>query len=145
MAEIQLGTGVVWGTDGISFSTAESPSQLFATGKVMSVAFTHGGEWQEIRGQDGRVMTVVIPDTVIDIEVEIVPTGTTKALAQASFVLPNRGDRVTFTNSQDAEATGGIACNYMDGSKNLSNTGQASMKFKLRQYDGAVKAPVAAS
>lgn len=138
MAEIQLGTGVVWGTDGVSMSG----TGVYATGKVMSVGYTLDGEWQEIRGQDGKVLTVVIPDSVESIDVEIIPTGATKAAAIACNILPARGAAITFTDTGDAENSSGRVYHFKSGSKSKSNTDKGTLKFALVRYDDATLATI---
>ena len=138
MAEIQLGTGVVWGTDGVSMTG----TGVHATGKVRSVAYSLDGEWQEIRGQDGKVITVVIPDAVETIEVEVIPTGATKAAAIACYILPARGAQVTFTDTGDAELSSGLVFAFMAGKKNKTNTGEGTLSMTLKRYDAATLAVV---
>lgn len=141
MAEIQIGTGVIYGTDGVSMAG----TGVYATGKVLSVGYNLGGEYVEVRGQDGKVITVIIPDSVEEIDVEIVPTGSTKAAAIACYILPARGALVTFTDTSDAENSTGRTFIFKSGTKNKTNTDKGTMRFNLTRYDDTNHAVVAAS
>jgi hypothetical protein len=133
MAVIQLGTPLVWATNGVTFTG----SGVYATGKVMSVGYTLDGEWTEVRGQLGAVLTVVIPDSVETVECEVIPTGASLAAAVAANVLPARGAAVTFTDTDDAENSSGRIFYFKSGSKAKSNTDKSTLKMTLVRYDDA--------
>ena len=128
MANVQRGTiAVSW-----SLVTTVSGTGT-GTGTVQSVDFTEESDEKAIKGADGATACVVFSDQRQTCTVEIIPSGTTKALAKAANVLPAVGATITLTDADDTEvaATTWI---FLGGSKRKSVDDNAVITMNLRKY-----------
>ena len=128
MANVQRGTiAVSW-----SLVTTVSGTGV-GTGTVQSVDFTEESDEKSIKGADGATACVVFSDQRQTCTVEIIPSGTTKALAKAANVLPAVGATITLTDADDTEvaATTWI---FLGGSKRKSVDDNAVITMNLRKY-----------
>lgn len=137
MAEVIKGLGVVWSTDAL----AVSGTGVFATGKIQSIRYNFGGDVAEIKGDNGEVKAVVFSNDIENITIEVVPTGSSVANANSSFVLPARGADVAITDSADGEINS-TTFMFIDGDKNRTVDGAATLTMNLRRYGGATLSTV---
>jgi hypothetical protein len=144
MAETVNGTlGVVWGIAMGMSGTGVTGS--FAT---QSLQFSADADEAEIRNGKGAVVTDIFYNQRQTITIEVIPTGTTIALARTNNVLPAPGAIVTVTDTEDTELAGTNSGKYIfvRGSKSKSNTGATSLSMELKQYvENDVAVAVAAS
>lgn len=146
MAEVIKGLGVVWSTDlfKIDSTTTAGNTGTFASGKVQSVSYEHGADKAEVKGDDGEVKSVIFSNVNERITVEVVPTGTTIALAVASNVLPAIGADVTIVDTGDSELNAAVFM-YESGSKRRTVDGAAVLTMNLVRYGLATMSTAAAS
>ena len=140
MAEVIKGTGVIWSTDGLSLSA----TGLYAAGKIQSVRYNLGGDVTEIKGDDAEVKAVIFSNSIENMTIEVVPTGSTIAAAVANFILPARGADVTITDTVDGEINSAVFM-FVDGDKNRTVDGAGTLTMNIRRYGGATLSTVAAS
>jgi hypothetical protein len=129
----QRGAAVVWAIDTTMTGTG------IGTHIGQSLDYKFGSEQKKIRGTDGVTVTRIFHDNMESITYEIVPTGSTRALAQAANVLPAIGADVTLLSANDTEATGSGtgdgtgAFIFLGGSKKHTVDGECRLTFELER------------
>lgn len=134
MAETQNGIrGVVWGI-GVTGLTGSG----ITTFEPQSLQFAAEADELEIRNGKGQVVTDIFYNQKHTVTIEVIPSGTTIALARTSNVLPDPGTIITIveSSSEDSELTSTNAAKYIcvRASKSKSNTGATSITMELKQY-----------
>src|SRR6185436_16780787 len=100
MASVQKGTvGVVWSIDTTLTGTG------IGTYTIQSTDYSLEGDEKKLRGTDGVTVNRTFFDTLEKFDLEVVPSGTTVALAVAANILPTRGADVILTGAKDTETT----------------------------------------
>lgn len=142
------GLGVFWGVNGVGFS---SPS---ATGQFQSVNLTTTADEKLIRDGDGDMVSAVHYNNTRTLDIEVIPTGATLALAQTAsdnFLIAS-GTTVTVTDTEsletDAGDGAGAAGVYLlrEATMNRSNESEARINMSLFRSDiNNICATVAAS
>ena len=131
MAEVIRGTkAVVWA---LSTSATATGMGTFTT---QSAGFNVDSDKTELRDNRGAVITEVYYNSKETLTMEVVPTGTTIALAKAANVIPAPGAIVTVTDADDTEVAGGSGVEYLfvSGSKAKSNTDMVKLTFNMVRY-----------
>jgi len=142
---LQKGTGVKW-----SIETTFTGTGVYATGIVQSVKYGLDGDQKKIKGADGKTVTRIFSDTIETITIEVIPSGTTLALAKASYVLPARGADITVVDSDDSEIAGSGTSDgtgtyiFISGEKTTTIDGEAVLTMVLERGEKHL-ATVAAS
>lgn len=148
MAEVQRGTlAVRWG---LSLTATGTGIGTFTT---QSAGFTADSEVAMLKSPIGATKTEIYFDSKETLTLEVVPTGTTLALAKAANVLPAPGAIVTVVDSEgsgDLEIAAGTNGNgvgseyiFVSGSKQASNTDMVKLTFNLRRYTDGTNVAVA--
>lgn len=135
MAETINGTkGVVWG-----IATGITGTGIVASGtglEPQSLQFSAEADNATIRNSRGDTITSVWYDQRQTLTIEVIPTGTTIALARGANIIPKPGAIVTITDTEDTELAGTHTGRYecVRASKSKSNTGATSISIELRQH-----------
>jgi hypothetical protein len=144
MAETIRGVGVVWGL-GSDFS---------ATGTGVGTFLPQGADFEveadevEIPDYKGETIGEIFLNEKNTLKMEVIPKGTTLALARAANVLPSPGAVITVVDTNDAEIAGATTTAYLfiRGSKRKSVKDVVKLNFELKRYvANDVTATVAAS
>jgi hypothetical protein len=144
MAEAISGVGVVWGLG----------SSLTATGTGIGTFLPQGADFEvdseEATVQDykGETKVEIFFDEKNMLRLEVVPSGSTIALARSANILPSPGAVVTVVDTIDTEIAGSSATAYLfiSGSKRKSNKDVTKLNFVLKRFvANDVTATVAAS
>jgi hypothetical protein len=144
MAETIRGVGVVWGL-GSDFS---------ATGTGVGTFLPQGADFEveadevEIPDYKGETIGEIYLNEKNTLKMEVIPKGTTLALARAANVLPSPGAVITVVDTNDAEIAGATTTAYLfiRGSKRKSVKDVVKLNFELKRYvANDVTATVAAS
>lgn len=131
MAEVQNGTkAVVWGM------TTGATGTGMGTFEAQSANFDAEADEVEIRNAKGQVVTDIFYNQRHLLRMEVIPSGTTLALAKAASILPAPGAIITVTDADDTELTATHTALYIfvRGSKAKSNTGETRLTFEMKQY-----------
>jgi hypothetical protein len=131
MAETIRGTkAVVW-----ALSTSATATGM-GTFTAQSAGFSTDSDKVELRDNRGEVITEIYYNAKEMLTMEVVPTGTTIALAKAANILPAPGAIVTVTDADDTEVAGGSGAEYLfvSGSKAKSNTDMVKLTFNMIRY-----------
>lgn len=131
MAESILGTkavswGLATGATGTGVGTFDAQSSSFAAESDIA----------EFRNNKGQVIGEVLYNQRHTLTMEIIPTGTTIALAKAANILPAPGAVINVTDTEDTEVSGTNGGKYVliRASKQKSNTDYAKITMEMRQY-----------
>ncbi len=141
MAEVQVGTlAVAWG-----LVTGATGSGM-GTFTPQSADFTVNSKSVETPNGVGQTINKTFYDFKQELSMEVIPTGTTLALAKAANILPVPGSIITVTDAGDTELTATNSAKYIfvEGSKKKSATGAVTLSFKLEQWVDADVAVVLA-
>ena len=127
---IQRGTlAVYW-----SLVTTASGTGI-GTGTVQSVDFAEESDEKEIKGSDGDVKALIFSNARETCTLEIIPSGTTLALAKAANVVPAPGATITITDADDAEVASTTALWICTGSsKRKSIDSESVITVNCRRY-----------
>ena len=107
------------------------------TGIVQSVDFGEESDEKIIKGSDGATRALIFSDQRQTCTVEIVPSGATQLLARAAAVLPNVGESVTITDTEDTEVAS-TTWIFISGTKRRSVDGECTISMSLRRYPTAM-------
>ena len=133
------GLACFWGLNGVTYTGFASG----ATGQTQTADLTVTEDEKMIRDADGDVKAIVYYNAHRTLDLQIVPTGTTQALARtagAAFIMPS-GTKITVTDSEGAEidaADGaGAAGEYLvkESSLSRSNENEAQISVSLYRND----------
>ena len=133
------GLACFWGLNGVTYTGFASG----ATGQTQTADLTVTADEKMIRDADRDVKAIVYYNAHRTLDLQIVPTGTTQALARtagAAFIMPS-GTKITVTDSEGAEidaADGaGAAGEYLvkESSLSRSNENEAQISVSLYRND----------
>jgi len=131
------GLGVFWGVGGVGFS---SPT---ATGNFQSVNLTTTADEKLIRDGDGDIISSVHYNNTRTLDIEVIPTGASQALARTAsdnFLIAS-GTVVTVTDTESLETDSaegaGAAGEYIlrEATMNRSNESEARINMSLFRSD----------
>ena len=131
MAESVVGTvGVVWGLGTSGTGTG------IGTFQAQSANFSAESESAEFRNNKGQTIGKVFFNQKHTLSLEVIPSGTTIALAKAANIIPVPGAIVTITDTEDTEVSGTHTGKYIcvRASKQKSNTDITKITMELEQY-----------
>lgn len=132
MAESQVGTlAVVWGLSHGATGTG------IGTFTAQSAQFATEAEQAELRGSTGQTLGKIFYNAKQTLTLEVIPTGTTLALAKAANILPAPSAIVTVTaGDDDTEVDGTHTGKYVciRASKQSSNTDMVKISMELEQF-----------
>jgi len=134
MAEAILGTkSVVWG-----LATVPSATGMGTAIVVQSADFKVESESAEFKNAVGQTVAKIYYNQKETMTIEVVPSSTSVAFAQAGSILPLPGTVVTVTDASDTEVAGSTGANnawiFVSGSKKKSNTGFNMLTFELERW-----------
>jgi hypothetical protein len=117
-------------------------ASLTATGTGMGTFLPQGADFDtesevvEVPDYKGETVAAVFFNPVDMFKLEVVPTGTTIALAKAAAVLPAPGAIITVVDTDDTEVAGATTAAYvfMRGTKRRSNKGVVTLNFELKRW-----------
>ena len=122
------GIGVVWGI------TTTNPSAGAGVLRQTSQTYTEDAEMIEHRDINGEVIGLTHFNQTQTVELDVYPSGTTLANANAALVnMPSPGDTVTLTDSVDGDVAG--VYTVMSASKNKLSTDKVSFRLSLKMYN----------
>ena len=137
MAETIKGAGVFWGI-GTSFVAAGTGiGTTGGTNNPQSVKFSVEAEKRiKVDNSQGETIAEAFANQMQKMTIDVIPTGTTIAIAKAQSILPEPGAVVTITDTDDPEAAALNSGKYIfiSGTKNRSNGDVVKMTFELEQY-----------
>lgn len=128
MAEIQVGTLAVHWTFGAALSGTG-----VGTNTPQNMDIKHESEKAQTKGSDGNTVNHIFYDRTRRISIDVIPTGTTRALAKAADILPSIGSVVALVDSTDVDLTSTANYIVMAASKKKSNTGAAMITLDLEK------------
>jgi len=136
MPSIQKGTfAIAWSLA----TTISGATAGFGTCTVQSVDYAAEAENKGIRHADGLTKCLVFFDHAESCTVEVIPSSTTKALAQAANVLPTIGGDADIADSLDSEIVGSTAgltrWHVMSARKRKTTDGEPRLTFELKRYE----------
>ena len=130
---------VVWGNNiGVAYTGMTASDNL-----NQSASYTREADEQEIRDANGDVVNLTIYNERSTLELEVIPIGTTLALAQSKNVSPAYGELVTVTDTSTSnghsQVVGDNSGNYIcvGATQTSTNTGEVRISMSLRNYTGA--------
>lgn len=130
------------GTKAVYWSAVTACSTGLASGMIQSVDFAEEADEKEIKDVGGDVKSIVFSNARQTCTLEIIPSGTTLALAKAANVLPSIGDTIYVVDSDDAEVQSQTwICTGASKRKSVEN--ESVLTVNLRKY--AVDLPIISS
>lgn len=132
MAETIRGVGVVWGI-GSSFTATGIGIGTFLP---QGVDFDTDAEEVEISDYKGETIGEVFFNEKDTLKMEVIPKGTSIALAKAANILPSPGSVVTVVDTDDTEIAGATTTAYLliRASKRKTPKGVAVLNFEMKRY-----------
>ncbi len=132
MAETIRGVGVVWGIGSDFAVTATGMGTFLPQG----VDFDTDAEEVEIADYKGETVGEIFFNEKDTLKMEVIPKGTSIALAKAANILPSPGAVVTVVDTNDTEIAGATTTAYLfiRGSKRKSAKGAVTLNFELKRY-----------
>jgi hypothetical protein len=133
------GLGVFWGLEGVTYTGFGT-----VTAQTQSADLNVTADEKQIRDADGDVISVVYYNQTRTLDLEVVPTGATIALAQASSAafMVNSGNIITVTDTQagleidSAEGSGAAGVYILKESRlSRSNENEARISMSLFRSD----------
>jgi hypothetical protein len=133
------GLGVFWGLEGVTYTGFGT-----VTAQTQSADLNVTADEKQIRDADGDVISVVYYNQTRTLDLEVVPTGATIALAQASSAafMVNSGTIITVTDTQagleidSAEGSGAAGVYILKESRlSRSNENEARISMSLFRSD----------
>lgn len=134
MAETQRGVGVVWGisTSGVTYSGS-------GTLRHQSQQFSRSADSDETRDELGEVINVTTYNQQQELQLTVVPSGSTMAAAKSSNIVPVPGEKILIIDSVDTEvgaASPGKEYMVVSASKSKSNTGKTTIEITAKRWTG---------
>ena len=133
---------VCWGNEiGVAY-TSDSVAIAAADSLPQTATFTRDGDEQEIRDNDGEVITFVTYNLRETLDIEVIPVGDSAANAAANNIAPAKGTLVTITDTSSGDNTriaGGTSGNEkkyicISSTQTNSNTSEVRISMSLRRY-----------
>ena len=140
MAVTQKGVGVVWGVGNLTFTGIT----IETAGKIQSYDFTRDSEVNALKDTEGETVGEQYFDRKRTLNLQVVPSSTTIALAKAALVtlLPEPGTVVTLADTDAVgtpleSVTDNTTGKYVVVSAKVgrSNTGFATVDMALKSFD----------
>lgn len=144
MAESITGVGVVWGLGNSLTATGTG----IGTFLPQEVGFDAEADEIEVHNYAGEVVADVWFNQRELLQMDVIPTGSTIALARAANIIPQPGAVVTVVDTIDTEIAGATTTCYIitRARKTKSNRDVSKVRFEMKRYKANdITATVAAS
>jgi hypothetical protein len=129
--EVQKGLATVYGVVGATIDG-------YAAVKTQGARATQNFDMSEVKDENGFDANLTATNEHSEIEVDFIPTATTRALAAAKFIFVAPLAKVTLSGFTVA-AYNGDWINMSGASMNLANNAGGAMTLRLRKYADATQ------
>lgn len=143
MAETQRGVGVVWG-----ISTTDVNYTGSGTLRIQSETFNRTADSDETRDEYGEVINVTTYNQQQELQLSVVPSGSTMAAAKTSNIVPTPGEKISIVDADDTTigaASSGKDYMVVSASMNKTNTGKTTIEMTIKRWAGISSYTVLAS